>query len=143
MASVTGLLPTALLLGSDSFLAGLAIAPIVLSWRARALFVVLFGVCDGAATLLGAAMPHSVPDPPAILPYLGGVGLIVLGARHSRAWLYAMPFLFGLDNLAAGRAAGDAPWLALGSAAMAAAGLALGVIARRAAIRLAAAFAAS
>jgi hypothetical protein len=143
MSSVTGLLLTTFLLGSDSFLAGLVIAPIVLCWRARALFVVLFGVCDGAATLLGAALPHSVPDPLAILLYLAAVALIVLGARHSRAWLYAMPFLFGLDNLAAGNPAADAPSLALGSAAMAAAGLAVGAVARRAAIRLAAAFAAS
>ena len=125
-------------LGFDSFLAGLAIGPIALSWRQRAWFVALFGVCDGGATLVGAAVPHLLPEPPIAALYLLGVMLVIQGARRSRAWLYAMPVLFSLDNLAAGGSVADAPALALSSAAMAAAGLALGGLARWTAIRLAA-----
>ncbi len=136
MASFREFLPTMFLLGFDSLLAGLAVGPILSSWRGRALFVALFGLCDGIATLLGAAVPHLVPEPPAVALYLLGVVLIIQGARRSRAWLYAMPVLFSLDNLAAGSPAAAAPALALSSAAMAAVGLALGALGRRAAIQL-------
>ena len=115
-----------ILFGFDSLIAGLMIGPALSSWRDRVLLVLLFGVCDGSATLLGAAVPHFVPEPPAVLIYLLAVALVILGARRGRVWLYAIPVLFSIDNLAAGSAASDAPGLALGSAAMAAAGLALG-----------------
>jgi hypothetical protein len=138
MTSIRDLLLTAFSLGFDSFLAGLAIGPILRSWRSRAWFVALFGVCDGEATLLGAAAPHVVPELPAAALYGLAVVVVIQGARRSRAWLYAMPLLFSLDNLAAGAPAAEAPALALSSAAMAAAGLALGALGRRAALRLAA-----
>lgn len=137
MASFREFLLTMFLLGFDSLLAGLAIGPILSSRRGLAAFVLLFGVCDGAATLLGAAVPHFVPEPPAAALYLIAVMLIIQGARRSRAWLYAMPVLFSLDNLAGGSAASDALGLALSSAAMAGIGLTLGDLARRAAIRFA------
>jgi hypothetical protein len=127
------------LFGFDSLFAGLAIGPIISSRRGWAVFVLLFGVCDGAATLLGAAVPHLVPTPPVAALYLIAVALIIQGARRSRVWLYAMPVLFSLDNLAAASAPSDTLGLALSSAAMAGVGLALGGLGRRAAIRLAAA----
>lgn len=53
--------------------------------------------------------------------YLLGVFLIIQGARHSRTWLLAMPFL-----LAVGGTVPERALLALRSAAMAAVGIALG-----------------
>ena len=137
MTAVRDLLLAAFSLGFDSLLAGLAIGSIVPSWRGRAWFVLLFGVCDGVATLLGAVVPHRIPEAPVVALYLLSVVLIILGARRSRAWLCAMPVLFSLDNLAAGSPAADAPALALTSAAMAATGIALGALGRWATIRFA------
>ena len=139
MASFREVLPSIFLLGLDSLLAGLALGSILPSWRGRAVFVLLFGACDGIATLVGAAVPHFAPEPPAAALYLIAVALIIQGARRSRMWLYAMPVLFSLDNLAAGNAASDAVGLALSSAAMVSVGLALGGLGRQAAIRFAAA----
>jgi hypothetical protein len=133
MASLRGLLPAMFFPGFDSFLAGLAIGPMVSYWSALARFAVLFGLCDGLATLLGAAAAHFVLELPAAALYLLGVALVILAARRSRAWLYAMQILFSLDNLAAGGPASDAPALALSSAATAAVGLAPGALGRRAA----------
>jgi hypothetical protein len=139
MASLHDFLPIMMfLLGFDSFLGGIAVGTIVSSWRGRVAFVLMFGICDGVASLLGAAVPHLVPEPPAAAIYLIAVVLIIQGARRSRAWLYAMPVLFSIDNLAAGNSAADAPVLALSSAAMAAAGIALGAFGRRMTIHLAA-----
>ncbi len=135
MTAIGDLLTIAVSLGFDSFLAGLALGPVMLFWRERAWCVVLFGVCDGLATALGAAVPHQLPGPPAAALYFLAAMLIIQGARRSRAWLYAMPFLLCLDNLAAAGTAADAPVLALSSAAMAAAGLALGAFGRRAATK--------
>jgi hypothetical protein len=135
MASLRELVLAAFLLGFDSFLAGLAIGAILSSWSARAWIVGLFGLCDGLASLLGAAAPYFVPEPPAAALYVLGVVLVILAARRSRAWLYAMPILFSLDNVAGGALASDAPALAVSSAAMAAAGLALGAPGRHAASR--------
>ena len=72
-------------LGFDSFLAGMAIGPIIRSGPGRAWCIALFGVCDGLATLFGAFVPHRLPDPPAAALYLLGVMLIIQSARHSRA----------------------------------------------------------
>jgi hypothetical protein len=139
MASLRELVLAAFLLGFDSFLAGLAIGPILSSWSARAWIVGLFGLCDSLASLLGTAAPHLVPELPAAALYLLGVVLVILAAQRSRAWLYAMPVLFSLDNLAAAGSASDAPALAVSSSAMAAAGLALGALGRHAAHRFVAA----
>jgi len=137
MTSLREFLAAIVLLGSDSVVAGLAIGPFVTSWRAGAAYALLFGVCDGVATVLGSMIPHRVPEPPELLIYLAAACLLAAGIRHSRAWLWALPMLFSLDNLVAGYPAVDAPQLALGSAAMAGLGLALGGVGRRLAIRLA------
>jgi hypothetical protein len=125
-------------LGFDSFLAGMAIGPIIRSGHGRAWCIALFGVCDGLATLLGAFVPHRLPDPPAAALYLLGVMLIIQSARHSRTWMFAMPFLFSLDNLAGGGTVAEAPMLAFSSAAMATGGIALGALGRLVAVNLSA-----
>jgi len=90
--------PIVFLLGFDSLLGGLAIGATLSSWRERTVFVLLFGVCDGTATVLGAAGPHIVPNPPAVVLYLLIVVLIAQGVRRSNWWLYAIPVLCSLDN---------------------------------------------
>jgi hypothetical protein len=129
-------LQTAYSLGFDSLLAGIAIGPVILSNRDRALFAVLFGLCDGLETPLGILLPHRFPEAVATALYLLGVLSIVQGARHSRARLVATPLLLGLDNFAVGGTFADVPVLALSSAGMAAVGIALGTLGRWAAGRI-------
>lgn len=62
------------------------------------------------------------------------VALIIRAALRSRTWLYAVPILLTIDNLAAGRPAPEALVLGLGSAAMAGLGLVLGGLGRRLAV---------
>jgi hypothetical protein len=100
-------------------------------YRNRLLFALLFGVCDGLATLLGSLAPHRLPGAPAAALYLLAVLLIIQGSRHSRTWLLALPLLLAFDNFAVGGAIADVPLLALSSAAMAAVGMALGGVGRR------------
>ena len=64
MEPILELLQRAYSLGFDSLLAGIAIGPVILSNRDRALFAVLFGVCDGLATLLVYYFPIVSPKHP-------------------------------------------------------------------------------
>jgi hypothetical protein len=128
MEPILELLQKAVSVGFDSLLAGIAIGPIMLSGRGRALFSILLGVCDGLATLLGALTPHRLPAPPAAALYLLAVLLIVQGARHNRSWFLAIPLLLGLDNFAVGGTIAEAPFLALSSATMGAIGIALSAL---------------
>jgi hypothetical protein len=130
MEPILDLLQRAYSLGFDSLLAGIAIGPVILSNRDRALFAVLFGVCDGLGTLLGLLLPHHFSEAPSAALYLLGVLFIVQSARHSRTWLLATPLLLGLDNFAVGGTVADVPVLALSSAVMAAVGIALGTLGR-------------
>jgi putative Mn2+ efflux pump MntP len=130
MGSLHQLLLTALSLGLDSFMAGLAIGPILPSWGGRMLSALAFGLCDGLASWLGASIQHQLPDLPEFVLYIGSVVLLLAGAIRSRAWLFALPLVLSIDNLAAAVPAGQAPVLALGSAAMAGVGLALGGVGR-------------
>jgi hypothetical protein len=134
MTSLRECLMTFFLLGLDSFVAGAAIGPILASWSARAWLVTAFGVCDGLSTLLGTAAPHLVPDLPSVMIYGIAVALIIQAALRSRTWLYAVPILLSLDNLAAGRPASEALALGLSSAAMAGLGLVLGGLGCRLAV---------
>ncbi|HTW26404.1 MAG TPA: hypothetical protein VME92_04705 [Acetobacteraceae bacterium] len=138
MMLARSLLTMALALGLDSFIAGLAVGTLRLSWRTRFAFAALLGVADGAATLLGAAISHALPAPPEALLYLLAAAALVLAARHSRAWLFSLPLWLSLDNLAAGAPAAEAPALALSSMALALAGLALAALGRFVATRAAA-----
>lgn len=121
---------TAFSLGLDSFLAGLAIGPLLPSRTGRLWCAAAFGVCDGLASWLGALIPHRLPEPPDLALWLVCVMLLLAGARRGRMWLFAVPVVLSLDNLAAGVPADLAPALALSSAVMAAAGIALGRLAR-------------
>ncbi len=117
-------------LGFDSLLAGTAIGSVILSNRDRALFAVIFGICDGLATLIGILLPYHFPAAPSAILYLLGVLLIIRGARHSRTCLVATPLLLGLDNFAVGGTFAQVPVLALSSFGMAAVGIALGMLGR-------------
>ena len=81
MEPILELLQRACSLGFDSLLAGIAIGPVILSNRDRALFAILFGVCDGLATLCGILLPHRFPEAPSVALYLLGVLLICNKAR--------------------------------------------------------------
>jgi hypothetical protein len=136
MEPILELLQKAFSVGFDSLLAGIAIGPIIVFYRNRLLFALLFGVCDGLATLLGALAPHRLPGAPAAELYLLAVLLIIQGSRHGRTWLLALPLLLAFDNFAVGGTIADVPLLALSSAAMAAVGMALGRAGRRLAGRI-------
>jgi putative Mn2+ efflux pump MntP len=136
---------TFLLLGIDSLVVSVAIAPLFTSRSTRVALALLFGVCDGAATLVGAALGVRFSGPFAgdlasIL--LAAYGLYILlvvcwGQRTLARWpAWVMPVLFSLDNLAYGikmRNAGhdlvqEALVLAVSSALMSMIGLALGAM---------------
>ncbi len=123
-------LQTAVSLGLDSLVAGLAVGWILSGWRGRISFALGCGLCDGIASWAGAAVPHQLPDCFDAGLYLVCVGLLLAGAVRTRAWLYAMPVVLSIDNLAAGVSADQAPLLALSSAVMAASGLALAGLGR-------------
>jgi len=78
-------------------------------------------------------MPHQLLGFPDVVAYVCCVPLLLASATRSRAWLYALPLVLSIDNLAAGIPASQTPILALSSAAMAAVGLALGGLGRAAA----------
>lgn len=119
-------LPVTFLLGLDSFFAGLVAGPLLRSWRGRSCLALGFGLWDGLASWVGACMPHQIPDVPTVVLYVCCVPLLLAGASRSRIWLFALPVLLSLDNLAAGGPGGEAPWQALSSAGMAALGLTIG-----------------
>jgi hypothetical protein len=59
-----------LLLGLDSFVAGVVIGPVLKPWRKRLGLAALFGFCDGAGTLVGALLPHAVPEYAEVIVYV-------------------------------------------------------------------------
>ena len=122
---MTGDLFQVLLLSVDSLFAGLLLGPMVKTWRKHAVLACLFGLCDGAAVLLGAALPRVMLEVPDGLLYALIVSAVVLAARQSKSWLLLAPVILSLDNLASGLPADAAPELAAASAAMAIGGLML------------------
>jgi hypothetical protein len=113
-------------LASDSFVAALIVGPFLQSWRGRVSLAFLFALCDGGATIIGASWGHALPTPLEIFLYLIAVPLIAFAARRSRRWLFGMPALLSLDNLASALPGASAPVLALGSGIAAMVGLMLG-----------------
>ena len=136
MAWIWHALCYAFALSSDSFIAGLMIGSIIEHPRERVWFALSFGICDGAASLLGALVPRMAPDLPDLVLYLICVVFFVQGARRNRHWLLAIPVVLGIDNFAAGTPASQAPILALYSMLMAFAGLALGRLGHRPVMRI-------
>jgi hypothetical protein len=123
---------SAVLLGLDSLFAGIIIGPLLTHRRSLVYCALIFGLSDGLACLLGSVIPHPTPGLPGLVIYLVCAVLFVQGARQSRTWLYALPVVLSVDNLAAGGSIPDAPAVALISAGMAAVGLVTGARARKA-----------
>jgi hypothetical protein len=122
---------SAVLLGLDSLFVGMIIGPLLTRRRSLVYCALMFGLSDGLACLLGSLIPHPTPGLPALVIYLVCAALFVQGARRSRIWLYAIPVVLSIDNLAAGGSIPDAPAVALISAGMAAIGLVTGARARK------------
>lgn len=99
-----------LLLGIDSLIAGIAIAPLV-SARARLPLAVLFGVADGIGFLVGTVLGWRLPEQATeILPSVAllayGLYLILVSVATSKAaarWpVWVLPWALTLDNLSYG-----------------------------------------
>lgn len=141
-----------LLLGIDSFIACIAVGPII-SRRWYAPFAAAFGVCDAGGFLLGSAFHWSVPASAglavqtSVLVLLGlywiGAGALARATRKvssAAPWLmWILPFALCADNITFGLAGdGTGPALAqaaqqlASSALLGAAGLAIGVAVFRA-----------
>jgi len=108
----------------DSLLFCLAAGPLLRDWPSRLRLAFAFGLCDGAASLIGPALP--LPEPPAFALYLGAAFLLGLAAVRRRGILYGVPVILSLDNLAGYLDAGDAILAGIASSALALLGLAIG-----------------
>jgi hypothetical protein len=128
----------AFLLGSDSLVAGVALAPLV-SPRARWILAAIFGLMDGLGTLLGGvALPGVASVAAGVVPFViaaYGVYLLAVSVwarrRMSHPLIYATPVLLSIDNLVAGSIGPEtilagACVAALVSAALAMVGLGIG-----------------
>jgi hypothetical protein len=140
------------LLGLDSFIACLAIGPIVAS-RWRVPLAVLFGAADGAGFLAGTALGWHVPDAMASALKSGvlllfGVYLIAVTLMTSHVaarWpIWVLPFALTLDNLTFGLVGDDngagsplaqAGYQALASGALALVGLLVAAVLPRVSTR--------
>jgi hypothetical protein len=137
-----------LLLGIDSLIAGIAIAPIV-SPRARVPLAVLFGVADGIGFLVGAMLGWRLPD--AVTDFLPSIALLAYGIyliavsvatqRVAASWpVWVLPWALTVDNLGYGMVHGrgvgemfqQAGVQAVSSALLAGIGLAVALLLPRA-----------
>lgn len=141
-----------LLLGVDSLIACIAVAPII-SWRRVLPFAALFGVSDGAGFLLGSAFGWSVPA--STVKILQTAVLVALGcywvalaafftsrgpALSGRGLAWILPWVLSIDNITYGLVGGhstnallgQAGEQALSSALLAGLGLAVGLALARA-----------
>src|SRR5581483_7860514 len=82
------------LLGADSFACGLVIGPFTGGWRRKLLLASLFGVCDGAATVMrhGLGLQNSFPAPAIAAAYLILVWLTSLAFSKVHDKLCLLPF---------------------------------------------------
>lgn len=139
-----------LLLGVDSLIACIAVAPLVRRQIAVP-FAILFGACDGLGYLLGCALHWSYPDSlsflaPAVVAIIGvyWIAVAIVSRKAARAeanpkahWgIWVLPFLLSLDNITFGAvdgvSNGASIWLsafeqALSSIIQAGIGLAVGL----------------
>jgi putative Mn2+ efflux pump MntP len=115
---MNALLFNGVLLSLDSLLASLAMGPLLASWRQRWGLAALFGGCDALAVCAGAAWGRNdwalaLASPLAAL-YALALGVCCLAAacgnqRRAKArWVFVLPVLLSLDNLAYGAGAGPA-----------------------------------
>lgn len=131
---MTTLLLLGLALGLDSFRVSLGLGGLRLSRTRRRLIALSFGVCDGAAPLVGLVLGRSlVPSVGAWTEYvaplaIGGYGLYVIYVARRRgesereakgAWVVlGLPLALSLDNFAAGVGLGLLQFPALLSASI-------------------------
>lgn len=139
-----------LLLGVDSLIACIAVAPLIRR-RIAVPFALLFGAADGLGYLLGCALHWSWPDnlsflAPAVVAIIGiywiGVAIVARKAAQAEAnpkahWgIWVLPWLLSLDNITFGTvdgvSSGASIWLsafeqALSSLIQAGIGLAVGL----------------
>jgi putative Mn2+ efflux pump MntP len=112
------LLFLAFALSLDTFIVSIALGTMGLGRAAKRNLVLLFGLCDGAASLAGGALAAPWLKDVGVLfarveasaLYLFAILIIALG-WYARAaakpprdanWLYALPFILGLDNFMSG-----------------------------------------
>jgi putative Mn2+ efflux pump MntP len=124
------LLFLAFALSLDSFIVSIAFGTMGLGRAAKRNLVLLFAFCDGAASLAGGALAAPWLKDAGVLfarieasaLCLYAILIIALGwyARAAKPprganWLYALPFILGLDNFMSGLSftATSAPFLAL------------------------------
>ena len=132
------LLPFSLSL--DSFVGGIAAAPLFRRWSDRVALALAFGVCDMAASMLGPAieLPKFISEAGkgmAIgLMLLYGIACLIVAfvtrVRLSARLAFALPLFMSLDNLVAGGADavhGGPLMIGLASAVAALAGLVPGI----------------
>jgi hypothetical protein len=139
-----------LLLGIDSLIACIAVAPLV-GRRIAVPYAVLFGVADGLGYLLGCALHWSFPDSldflaPAVVAIIGvyWIGVAIVSRKAAQAevnpkahWgIWILPWLLSLDNITYGAvdgvSSGASIWLSafeqtLSSIIQAGIGLAIGL----------------
>ncbi|CAD6514450.1 hypothetical protein ACFQ3P_04610 [Paraburkholderia sabiae] len=115
----------ALQYGWDSLFAGAVLGFAISRWRGRLAMAVLFGVCDGGATLLGDVVSHRAIDMPDAAPFIFLFIVLALAIRGRRNWLWMSPLLFSVDNFFSMAPPGDVPWLTCSSAFLAWTGLSL------------------
>jgi hypothetical protein len=125
-------------LGIDSFLGGLAIGSFTRGWVRRLSLAATFGLCDGAATLIGHwfGLHGPLQAIPMLSAYLTLVFFTSAFPWRIRDKVFVLPLVLSIDNLVWSNAASTPMPLALSSALMAWCGLSLGLITRKAFTRL-------
>ncbi|MFM0197565.1 hypothetical protein PQQ65_31180 [Paraburkholderia strydomiana] len=123
---VSAIASEVLQLGWDSLVAGIVLGVVISSWRTRAAMAAMFGVCDGAAALLGRACLPRAFDLPDIVPLMFLMVIVALAMRGRRGFLWISPVLFCVDNFFSFVPPAHASLLACASALLAWSGLCAG-----------------
>jgi hypothetical protein len=99
-----------LLLGTDSFIACVAVGALV-SRRSWLPLVFFFGLADGLGTYVGIALHWNVSDSASTIiefAFMAGLGVYWLGVAalskrmRGTAWIWALPWILTVDNITYG-----------------------------------------
>jgi hypothetical protein len=99
-----------LLLGTDSFIACVAVGALV-SKRSWLPLVFFFGLADGLGTYVGIALHWNVSDSASTIiefAFMAGLGVYWLGVAvlskrmRGTAWIWALPWILTVDNITYG-----------------------------------------
>lgn len=99
-----------LLLGTDSFIACVAVGALV-SKRAWVPLALVFGISDGLGTLLGITLRWNVSDSASTIiefAFMAGLGLYWLGVAvvskrmRGTGWIWLLPWILTVDNITYG-----------------------------------------